>query len=372
MDRSFHEKHPGNYSITSFLPGLFAVLLACLALPLSGQTPASASLSLQQEEPAPRNRLHIGILYPLSTNGRDAAEYGNDFSFHLLMGLSREERKFTLSGISTVVRGNAFGVQLAGISNHTGGASRGFQLAGIYNHVGDTARGAGLAGVMNYTGNVRGFQVAGVMNHTGNAEGLQLAGVVNKAGSVRGFQAAGVVNIAKQVRGLQLAGLINIADSSDYPVALLNFIRKGEKSIGLSTDETANLLASFRSGGRVLYGILEAGYNLKSGEPLYALGGGLGAHIACSERFRVNAEISTLVLDDFHRGEYSKHSLRILPAYKLSDRLEVFAGPTVGSVYTDMPEGKKLLEHAFWEKTYGGGALHQWYAGFAAGVHFIL
>lgn len=357
MNRSFHERNPGNYTFAGLPAALFAVLFSCLVLPLSGQTPASEPLSRQQEEAPPRNRLHIGILYPLSTNGRDAAKYGNDFSFHLLMGLSREERKFTLSGISTVIRENASGFQLAGVSNHTGGVSQGLQLAGIYNHAGDTVRGAGLAGIMN---------------HTGNVQGLQLAGIVNKAESVRGFQAAGVVNVAKNVQGLQLAGLINIADSSDYPVALLNFIRKGEKSIGLSTDETANLLASFRSGGRVLYGILEAGYNLQSGEPLYALGGGLGAHIACSERFRVNAEISTLVLDDFHRGEYSKHSLRILPAYKLSDRLEVFAGPTVGSVYTDTPEGKRLLEHAFWKKTYSSGALHQWYAGFAAGVHFIL
>src|SRR3546814_17573647 len=109
---------------------------------------------------------------------------------------------------------------------------------------------------------------------------------MNKAEDVNGSQFAGVVNIAKKVKGLQFAGILNIADSSDYPVAILNFIKNGEKYIGISPDETMHMLASFRSVGRVLYGIMEIGYNIKSADELYALGTCRGAIFAFSVRFR--------------------------------------------------------------------------------------
>lgn len=386
MKNPFHVKQLKNYLLTTSLAGLAFSGQAGDTNPERKASPPLSVVAVQ--DTLKPSKIHVGLLYPLSSNGRDAAAYSNDFSFHALMGLSGEERKVTFSGVATVIRGNAAGLQIAGVSNYTRDQSRGLQFAGVYNHVGDTAKGMQVAGVMNhnqsmdglqfagvtnYTGKqAKGLQVGGVLNHSGDLNGLQFAGVMNKAGDVDGLQFAGIVNMAKKVKGLQFAGLINIADSSDYPVAILNFIKNGEKSIGISTDETFNVLASFRSGGRVLYGILEAGYNLKSDESLYALGGGLGAHIVFSEKFRLNAELTTLVLDDFHKGEYSKQSLRILPALKLSEKIELFAGPTVNSVYTDMPEGKGLVKNAMWERTYNKGHLHQWYVGFSGGVHVIL
>lgn len=300
---------------------------------------------------------HLGLFYPLSSNGRMAGQYSNGFSLNLVMGLSREERSFVLSGVSTVIREKASGTQISGVSNFVGRRTRGLQLAGVYNHTGEY---------------IRGLQIAGLMNKSDTTSGLQLAGVLNKAGDIKGSQFAGVANIAGKVKGLQFAGIVNIADSSDYPVALLNFIKNGEKSIGLATDETFNILASFRSGGRVLYGIVEIGYNLKSDDELYALGAGLGAHIAFSDRFRINTELKTLILDDFHRGEYSKYSLNILPDFKVSDKIALFAGPTLNFADTDMQAGKALFKDPIWEKAYGEGHLRQWYVGASAGIHFIL
>ncbi|QEC51269.1 hypothetical protein EDD80_101242 [Anseongella ginsenosidimutans] len=311
----------------------------------------------EQDAERLHSRMHLGLLYPLSTNGRQAPMYSNDFSFHLLMGLSKAENAFVLSGVSTVIREQAAGLQFAGVSNYVGKQTKGMQFAGVYNHTGDQ---------------LQGIQFGGVMNYAGDADGLQFAGVMNKARDVNGSQFAGVVNVAKKVKGLQFAGIINIADSSDYPVAILNFIKNGEKSIGISTDETFNLLASFRSGGRVLYGILEIGYNLKSEGDLYALGAGLGAHFAFSDRFRLNTELKSLVLDDFHEGEYSKYSLHILPALKVSERIEVFAGPSLNFVDSDMQEGKDLFKDPLWENGYGDGHLRQWYVGASAGIQFIL
>lgn len=356
------------------LLGMAAAFIASAQQAPAGRTGPAAREHSQRDpgEQQLRSKFHLGLLYPLSSNGRRAGDYSNDFSFHLLMGLSRQENAFVLSGVSTVVREQASGLQFSGVSNYAGNGTRGLQFAGVYNHTGDSLQGAQFGGVMNFAGDVEGAQLAGVVNKARDLDGLQFGGVMNKAGDVDGSQFAGIVNMAKKVRGLQFAGIINIADSSDYPVAILNFIKNGERSLGLSTDETFNLLASFRSGGRVLYGIIEIGYNLKSEDALYALGGGLGAHFAFSGRFRLNAELKSLVLDDFHEGEYSKYSLHILPAWKVSDRIELFAGPSLNFVDTDMQQGKDLFRHPVWENGYGDGHLRQWYVGASAGLAFIL
>lgn len=338
--------------------GIILLLYATSTFFFPAQAQQAQMHAQQQSQQAPlHSNAHLGFLYPLSTNGRQAAQYSNAFSFHLLMGLSKEETAFVLSGISTVIKERAAGVQFAGVSNHVGHRTEGIQFAGLYNHTGQ---------------HLQGFQFAGAMNYAGKTAGFQFAGLINKAHDVEGFQFAGLINKADRVKGMQFAGLINIADSSDYPVAVLNFIKQGEKSIGISTDELFNLLMSFRSGGRVLYGILDIGYNLKSKEQLFAFGGGLGAHLAFSDTFRLNAELKTLMLEDFHRGEYVRYSLNILPSWKLSERIEVFAGPSLNFADTDMAEGKALFKDPIWEKAYPPNGSRMGYVGGSAGMHFIL
>jgi len=79
-----------------------------------------------------------------------------------------------------------------------------------------------------------------------------MAGFINVSGNA-GTQIGGFMNIAKKVKGVQIAGFLNIADSSDYPIALINIIRNGERSIGLSTDETLTNLVTFRSGKQIIW-----------------------------------------------------------------------------------------------------------------------
>ncbi|HTN17869.1 MAG TPA: hypothetical protein VL092_09330, partial [Chitinophagaceae bacterium] len=74
---------------------------------------------------------HIGLVYPLSTNGKDAKNYTNYGSFHVLGGVSAGEKSFCLSGIATAVVHNADGFILAGVVNHIGGNSKGMQMAGV-------------------------------------------------------------------------------------------------------------------------------------------------------------------------------------------------------------------------------------------------
>jgi hypothetical protein len=92
-----------------------------------------------------------------------------------------------------------------------------------------------------------------------------IAGLSNTVGkSYNGLQIAGLVNVARHVSGVQIAGVVNIADDSDCPVGLINLIKNGEKGIALTYSETGSTVVSFRSGGKITYGIVGIGYNHKT------------------------------------------------------------------------------------------------------------
>ncbi|WP_138484193.1 hypothetical protein [Dyadobacter bucti] len=332
--------------------------------------------------------VHIGFIYPVSSNGKSAASYTNRFSLHAIAGLSKNETAFALSGVANVIRQNAAGVQIAGAVNVVGNAASGGQIAGAANVVGNSASGAQVAGFANVVKNeAKGAQIAGFMNLTGsagaaqiagftniarqNVKGLQLAGFLNKAGNVNA-QVSGFANIARNVKGVQLAGLINIADSSDYPIALFNFIKNGEKSIALTWDETMTGIASFRSGGKVMYGIAGVGFNFKdTKKDMYAVEAGLGAHIPVVNKFRINLEAISHTLSDFKGGNYFKNSLRIIPAYRIGPKLEIFAGPTFNYVNYAREDDYNFVKKYIW-KNDGSKDFRGVYAGFNAGLQLIL
>jgi hydrogenase/urease accessory protein HupE len=315
---------------------------------------------------------HVGFFYPVSTHGKNAGLYTNAFSLHAIAGVSRGETGVAISGVNLLIKDSAKGVQVSGVSNVILNSAKGVQVAGVTNFIRHQAEGLQIAGMVNVSETSGAAQIAGFSNITHqSANGVQLSGFLNKAGNVNS-QISGFMNIAKNVKGVQLAGLINVADSSDYPIGLLNFVKNGEKSIALTMDETSTLLASFRSGGRVLYGILGIGYNLKSdNKSLYGLEAGLGAHIAVSRKFRINAEIANLTLSDFKRGDYFKNSLRILPAFKITPKLELFGGPSLNYVNYSKGKGDGLVDHYLWKKKKGED-FQGLYLGFQAGLHFLL
>lgn len=303
------------------------------------------------------HKLHFGFIYPLSTNGTHAPLDTNSFSFHLLAGVSAAERGFSFAGLSNIVRNDAEGLQFAGFSNH----------------IGKTANGGLFAGFLNTYKGGNDFAIAGFANvSTGNVKGLQFAGFINKAKDVNGTQVAGFINIAKKVKGLQFAGFMNVADSSDYPIGIINLVKKGEKSISLSTDETLTTLLSFRSGGRVLYGIIGIGYNFKNSDEVYAFEAGLGAHLFQSKSFRLNAEVSGTGLESFKAGEYMKTSLRVMPALKISKNLEIFGGPSINYLNTNTTEGRTLHDKYMtsWENKWGNN-FQALYIGYGGGLQYI-
>nr|WP_295928007.1 hypothetical protein [uncultured Dyadobacter sp.] len=324
---------------------------------------AFTSLYAQEERTA---TVHVGFIYPVSSNGKNAASYTNRFSLHAIAGLSKAETGVAIAGAANVIKENASGVQMAGAANVTGKDAGGVQLAGAVNVVGNNSGGAQVAGFGNIVGHdAKGAQIAGFINLAENAgaaqvagftniarkdvKGIQIAGFLNKANDVN-VQIGGFANVAKKVKGVQLAGLINIADSSDYPIAIFNFIKNGEKSVALTFDESMTGIVSFRSGGRVLYGIAGIGYNFKDNKKdMFAAEGGLGAHIPLGRGFRMNVEAVSHTLTDFHGGSYFKNSLRILPALKLGNRFEAFAGPTINYASYERENDYDFVKKYIWK-----------------------
>ncbi len=332
--------------------------------------------------------VNIGLVYPLSTNGVHAGQYNNLLSLNAIAGVSASENGLCLAGVSNTVKDSASGLVAAGVVNVIGGNAKGVLAAGVVNIVKGQVTGMQASGFINVCGSINGIQTAGFCNVArGNVNGLQYAGFVNKARNVNvqyagftniadsvrggqfagfnntalgtvngvqvagfsneaqnvhtqisgfintarnveGAQIAGFINVAKKVKGVQLSGFMNIADSSDYPIGLINLIKKGEKAIGVSVDETGTTMATFRSGGRVLYGMVGAGINNYKSDGLYAIGAGLGAHLLMTKHFRINVEAAVNTLSGFNNKYFINTGLRIYPSFKIA-RVELYGGPSI-------------------------------------------
>ncbi|MGN7822448.1 hypothetical protein ACTJJB_20135 [Chitinophaga sp. 22536] len=346
---------------------------------------------------------HVGIVYPLSTNGTQAAEYTNRFSLHAIAGLSGGETGAAISGVSNIIKGRATGAAVAGFSNHIGLLQNGAAISGFMNSVKQTSQGVMATGFINLGGEMRrGYQVAGFGNfaHKSDPTSGQISGFINHTDSVgeavTGFinshrsakvqiagainvtkdanvQVGGLLNVAKKVKGVQVAGLLNIADSSDYSIALINIVKHGEKQISLSIDETSNTILAFKSGGRVLYGILGVGYNFKNDSATrYAFQGGIGAHLFVNSHFRVNMEAVHTTNTDFHKVVFNKGTFGVYPAYRFGNNIEVFAGPTFNWVHTKDGVGEDLAPYYIWSKHRRNDKFDGAYIGGSLGVQVRL
>jgi len=315
-------------------------------------------------------KIHLGLVYPLSSNGRNAPLDTNNLSIQLIAGVSASEQGLAFAGLSNVVRRDSRAMLFAGFSNHVFEKAEGAQFAGFMNTY-RSGRGAAFSGFANIaTQEVIGGQFAGFLNTSGNLKGAQFAGFANVADSVKGAQfagfanvarnnitesqfagfinvaqdvdgaqLAGFINVARKVKGAQLAGFINIADSSDCPLGIINIIKNGEKGIGTTFDDSQTGMLSFRSGGKVLYGIIGAGYNFRNVDEVYAFEAGFGAHLLRFNPFRLNIEAVASTLESFKEGEFFKSSIRVMPAVKITPWLEIFGGPSFNYISTNTIEG---------------------------------
>lgn len=328
---------------------------------------------------------HLGFVYPVSTNGIDAAQYSNGFSFHALIGVSGAERNCFIAGLGGVVKGDVDGLMLSGLFNKVGGSAAGAHIAGVTNIVAGEASGVQLAGLMNRSKQAKGLQLAGLTNISQQASGMQMAGLMNHATVSRGVQVAGLINssrdadnqvaglinVAKKVKGLQLAGLINIAEDSDYPIGVVNVIKNGEMQIGLSIDERGNSLINLRSGGRVTYGILGVGYNFTVPSACYVLEAGLGMHIPVVQSFRINPELVSATMTSFQGSVYFRSTARVLAEVIIAHRFGVFAGPSINYLGFEHDQ-EEIIGNGYLWKERKNEHYNGLYWGATAGIHFNL
>lgn len=359
----------------------------------------------------PQSNLHIGLAYPISSNGGNAAEYTNGVSLHAISGLSYSEKAFCASGVASIIRdsargfvgsgmvsiiGNkATGMQASGFMNYTAHQVKGMQAAGFINMAGDVTgvqaagfanivtndvTGVQAAGFINVaktaTSQAAGFinlsdtnksQVAGFINIANYTQGAQVAGFANVANNVEGTQVAGFINIAHKVKGAQISGFINIADSCDYPIGLINLIKKGEKAFGIMTDLKGTTFVTFRSGGRVLYGIVGAGFNGTRFRSIYASQAGLGTHFRISRMVRINGEATTTSYTDFRRNTEMESAIKLLPSVRMWN-WELFAGPSFN--YSVAYGTSTAFDHNNVWATSRYGYRHELFIGMQCGIQY--
>lgn len=288
-----------------------------------------------------KSSFQLSFISPMGTNGRYAREYTNDYSLNLLVGVSKNERRFTLGGLSNIILSDAKGVQVAGLSNYVGNSGEGMQWAGLANV------------------------------NKGRFNGLQIAGLFNTATCVRGVQIAGLVNVANDVKGVQWAGLLNIARNSDVPIGLINIIKNGEMGMAVTYDGIGNAVASFRSGGKYTYGILGIGYNHKMKKNGLVAEAGLGAHIPVLKWLRINNELKVSSIGcDLSNPVYNAGYL-LLPAFRIGRYFELFGGGSINYMETKNRDAENVFpNHSLW-KGNNSEKLQQAYVGYQVGAQFI-
>lgn len=247
---------------------------------------------LGQENETP---LQVSFVYPLSINGIKAPQKTNRFSLNLLGDISLNEKYFTLSGITSIIKNDANGFQIAGISNHIGN-------------------------------NAKSFSVAGILNQTNHShQGLQLAGLANYAKEMKGIQIGGFINMAKKVKGVQISGFMNVAEESDFPIGIFNLIKKGKKSVSVTYDYMDFYNLSLKTGGKYTYGILGVSYNSKIKAPFAKVGLGIDSNI--SSLFTVKAEgYAQNSLENIEKKQASIYGASIIPSLRITNGLRLEAG----------------------------------------------
>lgn len=315
----------------------------------------------------------ISMTPGLSTHAFFNSQVVNKFSLNIIGGYTAGVAGTELGGVFNVNQFSMHGVQFAGVSNVVGGDVKGFQAAGVGNVGLNKLSGVQVAGVWNSVDTVVwGLQVAGGINMANSAtHGAQLAGGMNISRGEVGSQLAGGINIAKKVRGVQLS-VINIADSSDYPIGVFNWIRKGSRQLSLGIDESSFIAASLRSGGRVMYSVLAAGIYLNDENVKYGIEAGIGAHLVRGKRFTLSTELvhRTHFDKDLKYNEANRSSFRIVPAVNLGRYIQVYAAPSLTYAETVHPEPRtRALAWRFWGADRARNTFH---GGGTVGVQFLL
>ena len=143
-----------------------------------------------------------------------------------------------------------------------------------------------------------------------------------------------------------MAGIVNIADSSDYPIGLLNFIKNGYHKVTLSTNDLINTNIALKTGNAALYTILLGGINFADTAKIETFGLGLGHDFIFSKRFSIATELTAQQL---HLGNWDRAN--VLTKFQLNFQVQLFKGvavyaaPTYNYYISNAPVGSSAKNY---------------------------
>lgn len=314
----------------------------------------------------------------------------NCFSLNILAGYSKGVSGFEIGSLANITGGDIKGGQAAGIANIVNGQVNGLQLSGVFNYNFNKVSGAQISGIGNISlNNIEGMQISGVFNNnkgtingaqisgvlninSSRTTGLQIAGVANiQTNEINGCQLSGVYGIASSVKGVQLSGvmshtaqnvtgvqissilnktktlnglqvgIVNMADSIEngLQIGLFNIVKNGYRAFELTKDETYYFNFMYKTGGKRLYSILNAGI----GKDKFGIGYGIGYIQPVYKKLSVNMDaIYTTLLatntSNTYQGKISNFRLGI--NYSLQKHLTLTSGLSF-NIYDPNKENEK-------------------------------
>ena len=284
------------------------------------------------------------------------------------------------SGLMNFSHGKLNGLQLAGLGNIQRKSASGMQASGFFNIATDTLEGLQLAGFLNIASQINGAQFGGFYNQAKRVKGAQISGFSSYiSDTLQGLQMAGFVNKAKVVRGFQIS-VFNFCDTVETgaSIGFLSFVKRGLKSLSISSNSVQHGLIQFRTGSQRFYNILSAGYHHNS-TPLLSYGYGIGT------RFPIKKSKWSLAI------EVNSHSLTTTSSwnneldminqfhpsfiYQAKKHLAISMGP-VFNIYVSQHfdadnsrYGRKFSIPSFYDETRNNTNTQMW-IGYQVGLHF--
>jgi len=362
-------------------------LVILLVLTISINLVAQENTSLQTR------KAQITFAYPIGSNGIEAPNYSNNFSFNILYGLNGGVNSFELGSILNYNKGEVFGFQLAGISNLTTDNSKGFSLSGVANICNGETGGVGISGILNYSkqmsvgfqlsgvsnvcsDSTSGFFLSGVLNYSNqNSKGFQMATINVTADKVTGFQ-LGVVNYAKELNGIQL-GIVNILkdNGKGLPIGIFSLVKNGFFEFELTGGEVIYSNLNYKMGVERFYTIFKAG-NSTYNNPVYSYGIGFGSNISISEKNKINIDLSgnSIVYNNNWDSDLNLlNKADFNYKYRVTEKLSLLIGPSF-NVYIAKEKvgdgyGTLNIPYTIYKSEWTSGKLSMW-IGFNAGLSF--
>ncbi|WP_229239641.1 carboxypeptidase-like regulatory domain-containing protein [Echinicola soli] len=313
----------------------------------------------------------VSLVPRLSTHGMMNSQIINHASFNIIGGYTAGTNGVELGGIFNINRKDANYLQAAGIFNLVGGDVSGVQLAGISNRVLGKASGFQAAGLYNHTGPFTGFQLAGLHNEATSSKGLQIAGLMNISEGNTENQISGLINIGKKVTGFQLTTLLNEADSSAYPIGLINIIKTGEKSFTLGYDELKYSMFTVRTGGTYSYGIVGLAHATEDRTYNWAIDAGLGLHFVNTKWFDLDGELVSRTSFGPPETTLSLASMKLLPAFSPHKNIKLFCGPSLNFLMRQNAEENHIPGWVI-EDNSNATRVQAWYMGLSVGLQFVI